>query len=76
MREGEGNSELRIQNSEFGIQSESEAGRWIASPAARNDGENEIVGSSPTRTWNFFGGVAGRRNLICFFWKIERLVLF
>lgn len=22
-----------------------------------------------------FGGVAGRRNLICFFWKIERLVL-
>jgi hypothetical protein len=27
-----------MQNSEFGIQSESEAGRWIASPAARNDG--------------------------------------
>ena len=26
-----------MQNSEFGIQSESEAGRWIASPAARND---------------------------------------
>ena len=25
-----------MQNSEFGIQSESEAGRWIASPAARN----------------------------------------
>ena len=23
-----------MQNSEFGIQSESEAGRWIASPAA------------------------------------------
>ena len=44
-----------MQNSEFGIQSESETGRWIGS-----------------EWW----GVAGRRNLICFFWKIERLVLF
>lgn len=35
-----------MQNSEFGIQSESEAGRWIGS-----------------EWW----GVAGRRNLICFF---------
>ena len=48
-----------MQNSEFGIQSESEAGRWIASPAARNDGENEIVGSSPTRTWKFLGALRG-----------------
>ena len=31
-----------MQNSEFGIQSESETGRWIASPAARNDGEGSF----------------------------------
>lgn len=31
-----------MQNSEFGIQSESEAGRWIASPSPRNDGEGSF----------------------------------
>lgn len=36
--------ERENQNSEFGIQSESEAGRWIASPAARNDRDEKIFG--------------------------------
>lgn len=65
-----------MQNSEFGIQSESEAGRWIASPAARND--DVVKGLQGCGRWigSEWWGVAGRRNLICFFWKIERLVLF
>ena len=56
-----------MQNSEFRIQSESEAGRWIASPAARND--DVVKGLQGCGRWigSEWWGVAGRRKLICVF---------
>lgn len=70
-----GRGKCRIQNSEFRVKAKQEDGLLRLRLAMT--GKMRLSDQVRQGHGNFFGGgVAGRRNLICFFWKIERLVLF